>query len=352
MSGRSRAASIISLVVFVACAANASADVITTIDGARLVGSVQKITPEAIEFKTSYAGVLTVAMDQVTNLATDAPLTSRLSDQTTVTGVTTLDADESAAGKSIHIADPTAPTSAPVGQLMASWLPDATPPPESGVRHWIYTAAVDISGKRGNTDESTKHFIGSASLVSKRDELKLYTSYENDQTDNDETADESIVGATYSVYGEDPWGWYVRGELERDPFEDIDLRATGAGGLSWRPINTKTRTLKFFTGVGYRHEEFKSGIEDNNTTTLDTGLSHRWVLEPWLTMLNELTYAPSIDDFGNYLLSHDSSLELPVGTGRRWLLRIGVRNDYNSDPAPGKDDLDTFYYTRMLLKIE
>src|SRR4029077_934859 len=117
-------------------------------------------------------------------------------------------ADESAAGKSIHIEDPTTPTSAPVGQLMASWLPDTTPPPESGARHWIFTAAVDISGKRGNTDESTTHFIGSAALVSKRDELKLYTSYENDQTDNDETADESIVGATYTAYGEDPWGWY------------------------------------------------------------------------------------------------------------------------------------------------
>jgi hypothetical protein len=259
-----------------------------------------------------------------------------------------------AADKSIHIDNATTQTAASLDNLMASWQPGATPPPESGYdpRHWVYTAGADITGKRGNTDQSATHLVGSASLVTKLDELKMYTSYEHDQTDNDETADETILGASYNAYIADPWGWYVRGEMERDTFEDIDLRATVAGGLSVRPINTKTQTLKFFTGLGYRHESFKNGVQDNNSTTLDIGLSHRWVVAPWLTMLNDLSYAPAIDDFGNYLFTQDSSIEMPVGTGRRWLLRIGVRNDYNSEPAPDKDSLDTAYYTRLLLKIE
>jgi putative salt-induced outer membrane protein YdiY len=333
----------------VCCTSAARADVVTTTDGSRLVGTVQKITPAQVELKTSYAGVLTVAMTEVTSLATDAPITTRLTDETTVTGVTTVAAD-----KSIQISSATQQTTATLDTLKAAWLPDATPPPESGYdpRHWVYSLGADFSGKRGNTDQSANRFVGDLALVTRLDELRMYTSYEHDETDNDETADETIVGASYNAYFADPWGWYVRSELERDSFEDIDLRATVAGGLSWRPVNTPTQMLKFYSGVGYRHESYETDIEDNNSTTLDFGMNHRWIVSPWLTLLNDLSYTPAVDDFGNYLFVQDSSLEMPVGTGRRWLVRIGVRNDYNSEPAPDRDELDTAYYTRILVRFE
>jgi hypothetical protein len=319
----------------------------TTNDGSRLIGKVEKITAASVELTTTYAGKLTIAMAEVATLATDVPITTRLIDQTTITGTTTIDESDT-----IRVAGEGIETTAEGNRLLASWLPDATPPPESGYdpRRWIYGIGFDIAGKSGNSDEQSTRFVADLALVTRLDELRLYGSYTNAEQESVETSDETIVGAAYSAYMYDPWGWYVRGEVERDEFEDIDLRTTMAGGLSYRPINTETRLPRFFAGVGYRHESFENG-EDESSPALDFGLNHRWVMKPWLTLTNALTYTPAVDDFSDYLSVHDSGLEMPVGASR-WLFRLGVRNDYKSEPAPDRDALDTTYYAHLFMRIE
>jgi putative salt-induced outer membrane protein YdiY len=188
-------------------------------------------------------------------------------------------------------------------------------------------------------------------LLSKKDELRFYATRQTSETDNDETANETIGGASYAAYFNDPWGWYVRGELEKDKFEDIDLRTTVAGGLAWRPINTTDRTLRAWLGLGYRHESFSNNLPNDSSGTLDSGVAHHWQWKPWLTLDNMLSYAPALDHFGNYLLQHDTSLTMPVGASR-WTLGLGVHNDYNSQPAPDRDKLDTTYYTRLMMRFE
>jgi len=326
----------------------AYADVVTTIDGARLTGTVNKITPKTVELKTTYAGTLTVAMDQITSLSTDAALTTQLTDSTTVTGVTVLDEQ-----KTIHVTSATLASSSRFEQLQASWVPGATPPPESlfDTRHWAYTVGADIAGKSGNSDETTTNLVGSMALVSKKDELRFYGSYQTAEQDGNQTSDESIGGASYTAFMYDPWGWYVRGELEKDKFEDIDLRTTLAAGLTWRPVHTDDRTLRFWLGLGYRHESFDNDVESDGKATLDSGVGHHWQLKPWLTLDNSLNYSPALDEFSNYLLAHDSAFVMPVGASR-WTLRLGVHNDYNSKPAPDRDKLDTTYYTRLQIRIE
>jgi len=350
MTRLAASAAALALVAIVA-SATALADVVTTSDGARLTGTIQKITPKTIELKTTYAGTITVTMDQVATVATDAPVTTRLTDETTVTGVTVIDATKTITVKGDAIA-----TTASLDKLKATWPAGTTPPPESGydAHRWVYTLGADLVGKNGNSDEMTTNIVGDALLVSRVDELKLYGSYQRSKQESKETSDQTIAGASYNAFMYDPWGWYVRGEVERDPFEDIELRTTLAGGLSVRPINTPVHMLRFFLGVGYRNESFSNGDADNSVGTLDAGLSHRWILKPWLTMTNDVTYAPAFDDFGDYLLMQDSAFEMPVGTGsaRKWLLRLGLRNDYKSQPADGRENLDTAYYVRLLLRFD
>ena len=333
--------------------AAAHADVVTTIDGARLTGTIEKITPKAIELKTAYAGKLTITMDQVASFNTDAPLTTQLKDSTTVTGVTMLDEQKTIRVTGAATSGSTLASSAGFDQLQASWLPGTPPPPESlfDTRHWIYALGADVTGKSGNSDERTTHLVVDMALVSKKDELRFYGSYQTAEQDNNKTSDETIGGASYTAFMYDPWGWYVRGELEKDRFEDIDLRSTVAAGLTWRPVHTDDRTLRFWLGLGYRHESFDNGVESNGSATLDSGVMHHWQVKPWLTLDNSLSYAPALDDFGSYLLTHDSAFSMPVGAGR-WTVRLGVHNDYNSQPAPDRDKLDTTYYTRLLLKFD
>ncbi len=339
---------VVSLASTLMLCAYARADVVTTSDGARLIGTINKVTPTVIELKTEYAGDLTIKMDHVAAFTTDAALTTQLTDATTLTGVTLLDA------QTLHITGDAVTSTAGLDRLQAAWLPDAEPPKESlfDLRHWVYEIGANLAGKSGNSDEMTTSVLVDMRLVSKIDELRLYGSYQRAEQDGDETSDESIAGAVYTAYVRDPWGWYVRGELEKDKFEDIDLRTVAGAGLSWRPIHTDERTLRFWLGGGYRHESFDNNVESDSSATLDSGIGHHWEMKPWLTLDNTLSYAPALDDFGNYLLIHDSGLQMPLATGGGWILRLGVRNDYNSEPAPERDELDTTYYARLLLRIE
>jgi putative salt-induced outer membrane protein YdiY len=339
-------------IVAALCASESRADVVATLDGANLVGKITKVTPTELELDTAYAGVIVVKMDQVKSLETTNPITTKLTDETTVTGTTVLGED-----KVLRITAEGQSTTAGIDRLMASWAPDKTPPPESGYdpRHWIYSIGANIAGKNGNSDEFSSNVLLDFSLVTRLDELRLYGSYTNAEQESEETSDEAIVGASYTAFFNDPWGWYVRGEAERDEFEDIDMRTTLAAGLSWRPINNDVRMLKFFAGLGYRAEAFDDGTNENSPT-FDAGLNHRWKVTPWFELKNDVTYTPAIDDFGDYLLVQDSALEMPIGTEasvtRSWILRVGVRNDYKSEPAPDRDELDTTYYTRLLMRFE
>ena len=119
-------------IVCIAIASGAYADTVNTLDGARLVGTIDKVTPKEIALKTTYAGKLTVAMDQVASFSTDQPLTTQLTDSTTVTGATSLDA------KTLHMTGDAGASAASLDLLQAAWQPGDTPPPESlyDLRHW------------------------------------------------------------------------------------------------------------------------------------------------------------------------------------------------------------------------
>jgi hypothetical protein len=41
-------------------------------------------------------------------------------------------------------------------------------------------------------------------------------------------------------------------------------------------------------------------------------------------------------------------LEVPL-TASLWKMRMGVTNQYDGRPQPGREHLDTTYYTRLLL---
>jgi hypothetical protein len=57
---------------------------------------------------------------------------------------------------------------------------------------------------------------------------------------------------------------------------------------------------------------------------------------------------PSIEEFSNFRVLHDSFYERPLAASL-WKIRVGVGNDYNNEPQPGKKKLDTTYYTKFLL---
>ena len=319
------------------------ADVIETKDGARLVGKIQKITDGAITLKTDYAGDLTIKQSAVTSMSTDQPVNVRLASGAVMTGTIT-----TAAG-AVKIASPDGELNTSVGKVAASWPAGEEDPRIVALRrHWAYEAAVDLTGKTGNSEQLGTAVSARATLKTPEDTLQFYTGYNRQVVDQQKSADQFKAGVDYQDNFATKIGWYVRDEGGFDRIKDIQLYDVAAGGFAYNFIKETKHTLIGRLGLSYRYEGYRNPATPNlSSAGLDVGVEHVWTIGRG-TISNRIAYVPAFDDFSNFRLNHESTYEIPI-TDSYWKLRLGVSNDYDSKPGPGIKRLDTTYFTRLVL---
>jgi putative salt-induced outer membrane protein YdiY len=237
-------------------------------------------------------------------------------------------------------------------KVAAAWTPGAEDPESiRNRREWRYEASVDLTGKSGNTEKYRLGTSFDAVLKGPNDALAFFFEYEQAEDEGNKTEDRMAGGGSYESFFSEVLGWYVRTELETDPIDNIDLRASTGAGLSYRLIKKDHQTLVARTGLGYRYTAFDDHSEAESSATLDFGLAHSYRFGEYFKMKNDLTFVPATDDFANYRIVHDSGVEIPVGSGENWKLRMGIKNEYESESTAEKK-LDTSYYTKMIYSWE
>ena len=329
---------------------SAFADTVVTKNGSTLTGTITLINEGVIYLDTEYAGTLEIEQEKVSSFSTEKPVFVRLSSGSTMAGE--VQSTENGTLK-INSEDGTLETD--MTRVAASWDADKEDPKvialreskEAMKRKWKYKGGLDILGKTGNTEEFNVGARFDARLKSPNDELAFYAEYEKREQGSNVTEDRIMGGVSYESFFSPHYGWYVRSELEKDDIDNIDLRSTSAVGASFRLINKDYQTLVFRTGLGYRYTSYDNGSPNESTPTLDFGLKHDYRYKDIFDMDNSLTYVPSIRDFTEYRIVHDSGIEMPVGTGDHWKWRIGVKNEFDSQSATS-DKLDTTYYSRLI----
>jgi len=325
----------------------ALADVVRTKDGAQLTGTITLIDKGIIHLDTTYAGTLRIQQNQVESFESDSPRVLRLASGTVMAGPIA-----SSGGETIRIQSEDGVLETTIAKVTAAWAPDAEDPEiVRNRRAWRYNASFDLTGKSGTTD---KYQLGTsvvAKLAGPNDTLRFFAEYEQAEAEDVKTEDRTAGGASYESFFSEIFGWYARTEVESDPIDNVKLRSTSAGGMSYRLIDKDYQTLVARTGLGYRYTAFENDSDDESSATLDIGLAHTYRFNDHFKMKNDLTFVPAIDDFSNYRFVHDSGVEIPIGSSENWKIRIGIKNEYESE-ATASEKLDTSYYTRMIYSWE
>ena len=336
--------------LFITCSAIFSfAGTVKTKDGSVINGKILSIDGGVIKVATSYAGEISINQSEVVTFSSEETI------NVATTGGNTFLGSVAGESGSIKIAAEGGTFETNVANVSAAWQPGEDSPEEKALkaeitanqRKWNFDASADISGKSGNSDRTATGISASAVLESKQDRLGFYASVDVAEENGNTTADELKAGVDYSSFFSDSLSWYARGEMEKDDIELLDLRTTTAFGIGKHVIRRDDQKLEFRGGFAYRYESFQDG-SNVESPGIDLALIHFKDLG-WGSLNNLLTYNPSFEDFGNYRVFHESSLDLPVGSGEFWKLRIGLSNDYNSQPIAGLKEMDTTYFTRLLL---
>lgn len=343
-----------------AAASIAQADVVETTDGGRLTGKIIAVDQGKITLETSYAGTLEIDQAQVSSFSSDSDVFVRLESGTTMLGKV-----NGTSSGNLNISGEDGTLSTQMEKVAASWQPEAEDPEfvrmaeakakaeEAAKRKWKYDAYMNINGQSGNTDEFDAGLGARATLESAQDRFEMGINIDREETNKQITSEEVIIDASYTNFFTEHFGWYVREEIEYDEFEDIQFRSTTAGGLNYRVYKKENGdALELRGGLSYRHESFISGIPDEQNVGLDFGLDHIWNFAEWGRNVNKLTFTPSIEDFSDYRFVQDSRIDIPLGKSNTWKLGLGLKNEYDSLPTPGLEELDTTYYSRLSLSWE
>ncbi len=326
------------------------ADVVDTRAGARLVGKITKIDDGKVFLETDYAGKLEIKQSEVTGIATEEIMAVRLQGGTTLRGRV---AGSPEGG--LVVTGAAGETRIRVDKIAATWPAAGEDPAVIAMkkavadrrRRWALQIGVDITGKSGNASSSGVATNIVATLTGPKDALKLYGDYNYLRTDNSKSTDETKAGVDYTNFFHDRLGWFTRSELQRDEIAQVNLRATSDVGLTYRFIKDLREELAGRIGTGYRYENFTT-TSSREGVILAFGVFHSYKFSRAAVLTTDIKYLPNAADFADFRFVHDSGLEVPMAASL-WKMRMGVTNQYDGRPQPGREHLDTTYYTRLLL---
>jgi hypothetical protein len=322
---------------------SALADVVELDNGSRVVGNIVKIVEGRLLIKTDFAGDLTIPMGRVVSFSSDKPMFVAVPDEDKHYGAITYNNGQT------RINPPDSVAVIEKEGLIAAWqegIPDPLAPPE---RKWTNEAGVDLLGKKGNTERISTGGKIKANLSGPVDSVLFYLRWFYAEKNKEKTDDEITGGIDFETSLSKRLYWYSRLELERDNIEDLDLRTTVAAGNAYYFLKEPDQVLRARAGLSYLHESF---VNSDSDTTIGIDLGFHYMNQPakWGRLLADITYNPSLEDFSDYLVYHETAFEMPLLKSDSWKLQLGVANKYTSKPVKENEKLDTIYFSRLVFR--
>jgi len=333
-----------------AFASAARADRIELTDGSVVNGKLLAADQGQFKVETKFAGVITIAQDQIKTFATDEAVNVGLKAGTQVLGTV------AATGSGIAVTAADGQMSASAANVVAVWRPGEDSPAireakaaaEKLKRRWAYEASAAINGRTGGSEKFAGAVGFKATLESSEDKLMFNAAINRAQENGNKTADDWKAGVDYSSFFTGSAVWYARTELSKDKIKNITLRSNSAFGVGRKLAHSDTRDTEVRFGLGYIYETYTGATPDFASAGLDIALLNKQTLG-WATMNNTLTYTPAFKEFANYRVLHETTFDLPIKGADFWKLRMGVNNDYQSQPAGNAPKLDTTYFSALIL---
>jgi putative salt-induced outer membrane protein len=315
------------------------ADEVQFANGDRLTGTVVSAEGGKLKFKSAVAGTVEVDLSAVKTLATDKPVTLRLTDGTVVSKPL------------VAATRPGAVAVAPAGAdaAAAARLPDV---PLTAVRSinakesWTGSLVAGALVTRGNSDTDAFNFAGDATRRTDVDRLNVNGQYlfarqrDADTGAKTTATDNWRAGAKYDYFFAKHFYAFASETVERDRIAELSLRLTPAAGVGYQWIERPGFNFSTEAGVAFIHEEF-----DNDGTNDAVSLKLAYHLDKQvregLKVFHNLTYYPSVQELSDYYVLADAGLRADLT--ERFFTEFKVELKYDVTPAPGASRNDLRY---------
>jgi putative salt-induced outer membrane protein YdiY len=321
---------------------NVSADQITLVNGDRLTGTIVRLDGGSLTVRTEFAGEVKISWAAVERVASDAPLHVSSKDGRVLVGPVTT------AGGAIEVQTGEAGRVAIAKeevQLIRSREEQAAHEAELDRQrraHWAGSLDAGLSATRGNADTLVVGLGTQAARTTQNDKLSFYAASlfaRNNTTGVSVTTAEAIRGgARYDRNINERLFGFVLTDLERDKFQQLDLRLVLGGGLGLHAKKTERMRLDLFAGGSFNREKFSTGETRSSAEAL-LGEELSYKLSETTTLSQRAVLYPNLSEFGEYRFAFD--LTGATRLTRQLSLQATISDRFQSNPLPGieKNDL-------------
>jgi len=316
----------------------AVADVLTTTNGSRLVGTVVNKEKRQLRFKTPFAGTVEINWENVTELEVDNPVRLMLSDDRIVTGQRFIRKDASWEISS----DGETATSLRDDEVAyvnpAAWRTNEA---------WSFDGKVNlaIESERGNSDSDEIDVDGE--LVARKGihRFRAVTELERDRSFGETTKSKWLTTAKYDLFTTRKRYWTVVSLFEHDKFSDLNLRSLL--GL-WRGFQFHDRPdyhLSLEFGPTYTYENYEENDDRNYAGAGWHFEVDRKILGGRLQPYHRNFGVLNLEDTGNVILQSWTGIRYPL----RWgiVSSAEIKVEYDSAPVNKTDEIDTTYLFKI-----
>tara|TARA_R110002110_G_scaffold205066_6_gene416876 strand:- start:386 stop:1468 length:1083 start_codon:yes stop_codon:yes gene_type:complete len=317
--------------------APAQSDEIVLKNGSRIVGTVTDARDGVVMFETSFAGTLSIKVEEIASVQTNSPVVMLLDDDIVVR-----DQPLRVEQEQLVVNTGGATQSYSLEQLKV-----INPEPwELGQGYrWTGLASLALTMQRGNTDTDELDYRLESIWRSTRDRYTIKASGEQDESNNVKNADNWRVLGKYDYFLEGPYYWGVNAGAESDEFADLDLRYYIGPYLGRDFFTDPAFTLSGEVGLSYVDENFNIAEDDDyiaSTWTID--MSSNYLGGDSRLYFNQ-NGIWNLDSTSDVIINTTFGLAFPL----LWNFEAAaeVLLEYDSGAVENVDDLDETYRFRV-----
>ena len=359
------------LVLAVLCF-NSYADEVVFENGERLIGTFQKVEGKNLIFKSEIAGELSVDISKIKEIHSENLLEILLEDGTLLQGKTirreegifTVQEEPEEVEQTFVKAD----------------LYDIYPAPRPRVK-WSGNISAGFKSSHGSSFSEDSTVDWGFRLRTKKHRFRQsgwFVVERSEDSDGDKVTTEEnfTVLAIYDYFFTEKFYGFWSERFKKDHIDDLEYRFTHAWGVGYQWSETDNLQFATFAGPGYLQEKYDSRIPNPNYTEpqtisylqagrtgrladanvetkwlkdvsrrndviLQSGYHFEWKPFSRIHYISNFTYNPSIDDWGDYNITHDSEVRTFINSKIYFTFKFIL--DYDSHPGEDSASTDTDY---------
>lgn len=333
------------------------ADTITLKNGDRLTGSVVTTTDKGVQFKSELAGDVTIPWENVSALATAAPIVVSTKDGKKLTGTVTTEGDRLLV--SGQAAERTAVAAVRSESEQAKFEEKSRRAAQPGFLD-LYSGFIDfgVANARGNAD--TTSYNTNANLVRTTANDKVGLRFSQIQANNrlagvKVTTAQAVRGGINYQRNLNPRLFVSAfNDYDYDKFLRLDLRFVAGGGLGFNAIKNNRTLLTFGGGGAYNRETFASdGRQAAGFTrsSAEAYLNQEFTrkLNSTLNLFERFSFFPNLSSSGEYRINFDTGFAATIY--KSFAIQTSYSLRHLSNPPVGRETTDTLLSTGVRYTI-